>query len=237
MEEVINGGPWLFQGQPIVLQRWESGMALRRHKLTQVPIWIKLRHLPIEFWTEEGLSMMASGIGRPLYLDAITKACTRLNFARVCVMLDVSSTLPKHIVILAPTKDGGEVPCRVDVEYEWIPPKCKECRFLGHRMADCTNKPKSTKPLIAVYVKRRKDENVVNTDETSVPKSTNAPMPVVTKHTSPTEMKPSNGNITEVDKGKAIIVYNPFDALLLHDDDTGNFYGGPKECSPAMGVP
>ncbi|KAL2226340.1 UNVERIFIED_CONTAM: hypothetical protein Sindi_1992700 [Sesamum indicum] len=43
----------------------------------------------IELWTDEGLSTVASGIGRPLYPDTITRACTRLDFTRVCVMLDV----------------------------------------------------------------------------------------------------------------------------------------------------
>ncbi|KAK4384607.1 hypothetical protein Sango_3043900 [Sesamum angolense] len=94
MEEVIEGGPWLFQGQPIVLQKWESGMALRKLKHTQVPVWIKLRYLPVELWTTEGLSTVASGISKPLYPDAITRACTRLDFARVCVMLDISSNYP-----------------------------------------------------------------------------------------------------------------------------------------------
>ena len=74
MEEVIEGGPWLFQGQPIVLQKWEPGMAMRKLKHTQVPVWIKLRHLPLEFWTTEGLSTVASGVGKPLYPDAITRA-------------------------------------------------------------------------------------------------------------------------------------------------------------------
>ncbi|KAL2251386.1 UNVERIFIED_CONTAM: hypothetical protein Sindi_2260900 [Sesamum indicum] len=67
MEEVIEGGPWLFQGQPIVLQKWEPGMVMRKLKHTQVPIWILLRHLPVELWIEEGLSMVASGVGKPLY--------------------------------------------------------------------------------------------------------------------------------------------------------------------------
>ncbi|KAK4381323.1 hypothetical protein Sango_2979200 [Sesamum angolense] len=96
MEEVIEGGPWLYLGQPIVLQKWEPGMVLRKLKHTEVPVWIKLRHLPVELWTTEGLSTVASGIGRPLYPDAITRACTRLDFARVCVMLNVSSKLPKR---------------------------------------------------------------------------------------------------------------------------------------------
>ncbi|KAL2223555.1 UNVERIFIED_CONTAM: hypothetical protein Sindi_3101100 [Sesamum indicum] len=84
MEEAIEGGPWLFHGQPIVFQKWEPRMAMRKLKHTQVPVWIRLRHLPVELWTVEGLSTVASGIGRPLYPDAITRACTRLDFARVC---------------------------------------------------------------------------------------------------------------------------------------------------------
>ncbi|KAL0349782.1 UNVERIFIED_CONTAM: hypothetical protein Sradi_4127400 [Sesamum radiatum] len=110
MEEVIEGAPWLFHGQPIVLQKWQYGMAFRKHFHTQVPIWIKLRHLLVEFWTEEGLSMVASGVGRPLYPDAITKTCTRLDFARVCVMLNYNSKLPKYIVVMQPTEDGALTP-------------------------------------------------------------------------------------------------------------------------------
>ncbi|KAL0455429.1 UNVERIFIED_CONTAM: hypothetical protein Slati_0882100 [Sesamum latifolium] len=145
MEEVIEGGPWLFQGQPIVLQKWEPGMVLRKLQHTQVPVWIKLRHLPVELWTTEGLSTVASGIGKPLYPDAITRACTRLDFARVCIMLDIHSKLPKHIVIMVPREDGGETPCKVDVEYEWLPPKCTACMTLGHSAKGCpTQKPAPT---------------------------------------------------------------------------------------------
>ncbi|KAL0428128.1 UNVERIFIED_CONTAM: hypothetical protein Slati_2987600 [Sesamum latifolium] len=114
--EVIEGGPWLFQGQPIVLQRWESGMALWKHRHTQVPVWIKLRHLSVEFWIPDGLSTVASGAECQLYLDAIIKACRRLDFARVCVMLDFNSTLPKHLVVLVPRDDGSETPCLVDID-------------------------------------------------------------------------------------------------------------------------
>ncbi|KAK4380915.1 hypothetical protein Sango_3020600 [Sesamum angolense] len=49
MEDIIEGGPWLFQGQPIVLQYWEPGMSLRRQKHRQIPVWIRLKHLPMEY--------------------------------------------------------------------------------------------------------------------------------------------------------------------------------------------
>ncbi|KAL0295563.1 UNVERIFIED_CONTAM: hypothetical protein Scaly_3099500 [Sesamum calycinum] len=119
------------------------------------PVWIKLRHLPVELWTTEGLSTVASGIGRPLYPDAITRACTRLDFARVCVMLNVSSKLPKHVVIMMPNELGGESACKVDVEYEWLPPKCKQCVSLGHSTATCPESNKIEKPKVAVYVQKR----------------------------------------------------------------------------------
>ncbi|KAL2252819.1 UNVERIFIED_CONTAM: hypothetical protein Sindi_0076600 [Sesamum indicum] len=152
MEEVIEGGPWLFHGQPIVLQKWEPGMAMRKLKHTQVPVWIKLRHLPLEFWTTEGLSTVASGVGKPLYPDAITRACTRLDFARICVMIDVTQKIEKHNIIMTPDEDGGETPCKVDIEYEWLPPKCTGCMTLGHSVKECSliNPHKQTKPPVKV---------------------------------------------------------------------------------------
>ncbi|KAL2250235.1 UNVERIFIED_CONTAM: hypothetical protein Sindi_2497200 [Sesamum indicum] len=86
-------------------------MAMRKLQHKHVPIWIKLRHLPMEYWTTDGLSTVASGVGRPLYPDAITRACTRLDFARVCVMIDVAQTLPKHIIVMTPDENEGETPC------------------------------------------------------------------------------------------------------------------------------
>ncbi|KAL0299868.1 UNVERIFIED_CONTAM: hypothetical protein Sangu_3150700 [Sesamum angustifolium] len=146
MEDVIEGGPWLFQGQPIVLQPWEQGMSLRRQKHTQIPVWIRLRHLPMEYWTDEGLSTVASGVGTPLYTDGITKDCSRLDFARVCVMLDFNSTLPKHLVVISPVlRNGKEDPKRIDVEYEWLPQRQKLLFFgtcisylSGEREKECS---------------------------------------------------------------------------------------------------
>ncbi|KAL2246308.1 UNVERIFIED_CONTAM: hypothetical protein Sindi_2899000 [Sesamum indicum] len=133
---------------------WEPGMAMRKLQHTQVPIWIKLRHLPMEYWTSEGLSTVASGVGKPLYPDAITRACTRLDFARVCVIIDINQKLTKHIVVMTPDEDGGETPCKVDVDYEWLPPKCATCMKVGHTTKECAiNKlEKPTKPPVKVYV-------------------------------------------------------------------------------------
>ncbi|KAL2235613.1 UNVERIFIED_CONTAM: hypothetical protein Sindi_1293500 [Sesamum indicum] len=235
--------PKLKEGQPIVLQKWELGMVLRKLQHTQVPVWIKLRHLPVEFWTEEGLSTVASGVGKPLYPDAITRACTRLDFARVCVMVDVTSNLPKHIIIMNPDEDGGESPCKVDVEYEWLPQKCNSCMTLRDSAKDCVlNKPKPAKPPITVCVPKvgtlqeptrpeqnrnhpRKDD-----DSTNIPsrpphmpdrnKSRPPPAPVVEKQREGREYTRNTTGPSREETGKALVIYNTFDALhLLGDTD------------------
>ncbi|KAL2224542.1 UNVERIFIED_CONTAM: hypothetical protein Sindi_3021900 [Sesamum indicum] len=217
MEEIIEGGPWLFQGQPIVLQKWEPGMAMRKLKHTQVPVWIKLRHLPMEFWTTEGLSTVASGVGKPLYPDAITRACTRLDFARVCVMIDATQKLHKHIIVMAPDEEGGETPCKVDIEYEWLPPKCTACMSLGHSNKDCalnkTRKP--MKPTVNVYVPK------VNVAQPQLPtKGRETMKPVVEEipkaHAGNRHVDQNHSKQEE--RGKAIVIYNAFDALHLIDD-------------------
>ncbi|KAL0283808.1 UNVERIFIED_CONTAM: hypothetical protein Sradi_6922600 [Sesamum radiatum] len=212
MEEVIEGGPWLFHGQAIVLQKWEPGMVLRKLQHTQVPVWIKLRHLPVELWTTDGLSVVASGVGKPLYPDAITRACTRLDFARVCVMLDISAKLLKHIVLMVPKEDGSEVACKVDVEYEWLPPKCTMCHSLGHSTKECpTTKPKP--PPVSVYIQKQTVQPQNHRD-----RPTEQPSQPVKPREPRTAAAGTNGN--SEDKGKAIVLFNAFDTLMeLEEDD------------------
>ncbi|KAL0290349.1 UNVERIFIED_CONTAM: hypothetical protein Sradi_7052300 [Sesamum radiatum] len=160
MEEIIEGGPWLFQGQPIVLQCWEPGMSLRRQKHTKIPVWIRLKHLPVEYWTDEGLSAVASG-GIPLYSDKITKSCSRLDYARVCILLDYNSVLPKHLVVISPIlHEGKEIPTKIDIEYEWLPQRCKLCCSLGHSAAACPEGRKGKSAPVVVFVKKKHSVNV-----------------------------------------------------------------------------
>ncbi|KAL2226610.1 UNVERIFIED_CONTAM: hypothetical protein Sindi_2019700 [Sesamum indicum] len=239
MEEAIEGGPWLFQ----------PGMAMRKLKHTQVTVWIRLKHLPIELWTVKGLSTVASGIGRPLYPDVITRACTRLDFARVCVMLDVSSKLPKHIIIMMPKEEGGEITCKINVEYEWLPPKCTSCMTLGHMAKVCAfTKPSNpAKPPVSVYVpktiparpppmqptqgmdKQREGRELPHgEDQERIPPSQGVDnQRKGREHKLPTQEennqregreRPRERRLSREEKGKAIAMYNTFDALQLLDD-------------------
>ncbi|KAL2251916.1 UNVERIFIED_CONTAM: hypothetical protein Sindi_2313900 [Sesamum indicum] len=169
--------------------------------------------------TSRGLSIVASGVGKPLYPDAITRACTRLDFARVCVMIDVTQKLQNHIIIMTPDEDGGETPCKIDIEYEWLPPKCTGCMALGHSVKECTStKPqKQTKPPIKVYVPKTNVLQPPAPKERQKKRETMVEVNDATrgdKSVEHDECEPSYHK----EKGKEVIIYNPFDTLNLIDD-------------------
>ncbi|KAL0405619.1 UNVERIFIED_CONTAM: hypothetical protein Slati_3875800 [Sesamum latifolium] len=90
-------------------------------------------------------------------MDAITKACARLDYARDCVMLDYMSTLPKHLAIMSPHLiDGGQLPCKIDIKYKWIPQRCIKCKILGRVVSMCPllKKAGGGQVPVAVYEKK-----------------------------------------------------------------------------------
>ncbi|KAL0293397.1 UNVERIFIED_CONTAM: hypothetical protein Sradi_6938900 [Sesamum radiatum] len=238
MEDVIEGGPWLFQGQPIVLQPWEQGMSLRRQKHTQIPVWIRLRHLPMEYWTDEGLSTVASGVGTPLYTDGITKDCSRLDFARVCVMLDFNSALPKHLVVISPVlRNGKEDPKRIDVEYEWLPQRCKSCCSLGHVSATCpANVKKNVAPPLTIFVQKQPPKLDPKQPEQGVKlMEDHRPAPNSGLESAGPEHPQGNSGYSGLNKGKDIVLHNSYSALAIPEAaGTENQITGPNGSSPMM---
>ncbi|KAL0319699.1 UNVERIFIED_CONTAM: hypothetical protein Sradi_5231400 [Sesamum radiatum] len=145
--------------------------------------------------------------------------CMRLDFARVCAMLNISSKSAKTSRYYDTKGGGGEIACKIDVEYEWVPPKCTSCMSLGHSIVACPTNKLVTKPRVSVYlhrpiIEKRKDlpPNVTCGDSGK-----------------PHDMEDDQHN-TKVDlvkpltneggKGKELMIYNSFDTLMTVDDGT-----------------
>ncbi|KAL2228513.1 UNVERIFIED_CONTAM: hypothetical protein Sindi_1831000 [Sesamum indicum] len=181
------------------------------------------------------LSTVASGVGKPLYPDAITRACTRLDFARVCVMIDVTHKMTKHIIVMAPDEDGGETPYKVDVEYEWLPPKCTTCMSLGHAAKECAlNKPhKPTEPPVNVYVPK---VNVPPPKSPAKEQRKTKPVAVDLPRANAGDMHVERNSSKQNERGKAIVISNAFDALHLIDDADEHSWG-PNTSNPMCNDP
>ena len=71
-EAILEGGPWHIAGQPLILRNWQPRLQLSKEALSKIPIWIHIYGVPLELWNEEGLSHIASIIGKPLHVDKLT---------------------------------------------------------------------------------------------------------------------------------------------------------------------
>ncbi|KAJ9535522.1 hypothetical protein OSB04_un001343 [Centaurea solstitialis] len=147
MKYVLENGPWMINGVPLFVKKWEVGYYLERPDLKKLPVWVNLYGVPLEVWNVKGLSELASGIGVPLALDRATeerclKQMGRAGFARVLVEVTADRSICDEVVCLMPSLDGlSEKEVIVRAEYSWKPPRCSHCCTFGHSFAACGMRP------------------------------------------------------------------------------------------------
>lgn len=142
MPWALEGGPWYIANMPLLLQKWVPGFNFEKLSTSKIPLWVKLRKVPLELFTCEGLSQISSAIGNPLYLDRATEHRLRVDFARVCIEVDSGEELPSSIEV--DIEGVGKVD--IIVEYPWKPTVCAICKKFGHHDQTCTGVKEVWKP-------------------------------------------------------------------------------------------
>ncbi|KAA0049770.1 Exo_endo_phos domain-containing protein/DUF4283 domain-containing protein [Cucumis melo var. makuwa] len=92
----------------------------------------------MKLWTEAGLAVVASVVGKPISLDLANKKRHRLSYARVCIELEGGSNMPAEITVSLRGVDFN-----VSVNYEWKPRKCNLCCAFGHSGSKCSRSVES----------------------------------------------------------------------------------------------
>ena len=82
---VLEAGPWLFAGRPIILQLWHPKQPLTKEPQRKIPLWVKFYNVPLSLLSPAGFSYVASTIGRPLHADSLTEEIKIITFAKICV--------------------------------------------------------------------------------------------------------------------------------------------------------
>nr|GEX80321.1 high-affinity nitrate transporter [Tanacetum cinerariifolium] len=110
-----------------------------------LPLWVKLFNVTIEAWTVNGISVIASRLGKPRIKDKTTRMCSegtgRVGYARVLVEVQAEKEFKNMIEICY--KSGLMLrKCSkfVEVEYTWKPPICSHYRVFGHVDNKCGKK-------------------------------------------------------------------------------------------------
>ncbi|GKG16820.1 zinc knuckle CX2CX4HX4C containing protein, partial [Tanacetum coccineum] len=103
--------------------------------LTRIPVWVKLHNI--------GKPIIATQIGKSIMLDSFTSSmCTdswgRSSFARCLIKVRADATLKDSVTMGIPLPDGeGITKETIQVEYEWKPPCCDQCKIFGHVYDQC----------------------------------------------------------------------------------------------------
>ncbi|GJX48838.1 reverse transcriptase domain-containing protein [Tanacetum coccineum] len=154
MDQVLEKGPWLIRKSPIILNKWTACVSLKKGEVTKVPVWVKLYNVPVLAYSEDGLSLIATQIGKPIMLDAFTSSmCVeswgRISFARALIEISASSVLKKEVIMAVPEPEeegDGYIKEVIRVEYEWKPPHCVDCQSFGHETNLCPKRVREELP-------------------------------------------------------------------------------------------
>lgn len=113
--------------------------------------------MPLLAYSEDGLSLIATQVGKPIMLDAFTSSMCfdswgrisyassmcfdswgRISYARALVEISSESELKHEVTMAIPKKDdSGIISACIKVEYEWKPPHCSLCKVFGHDQNGC----------------------------------------------------------------------------------------------------
>ena len=81
-------------------------MAIERDMLDKIPVWIRFPDLPVDWWSIDSISRIASLIGNPLYIDGPTGKGDRIAYARCCVDIGLGDELPSTVKLREEGEDA-----------------------------------------------------------------------------------------------------------------------------------
>ncbi|GJV80330.1 copia protein [Tanacetum coccineum] len=119
LEAILEGGPWLIR---------------------------KLHDVRIQVFEEDGISLIATFIGKPVTLYSYTSSmCNdswgRSSFAQCLIKVNSEADLVDIATIDIPLLTGDDFTKEtIRVKYEWRPPRCDLCKIFGHVHDHCPNK-------------------------------------------------------------------------------------------------
>ncbi|XP_071739330.1 uncharacterized protein [Rutidosis leptorrhynchoides] len=153
MNEVIEKGPWIVNGKPLFVDKWNPDINIEKVEPNKLPLWVKLVNVPLKAWNTKGLSTIASKLGNPLVMDSMTASMChngvgRVSYARVMIEVEAAKGYPDHIDIRY--KDSMNLTKgikKVKVEYDWKPALCQHCAVFGHNHDVCKVRPRTSTEL------------------------------------------------------------------------------------------
>lgn len=142
LETVLTAGAWTFNDWSLTLERWVENPSDDYLKI--LPIWIRLRNIPVNYNTAETIQEIAEHIGQVTHVAFDPLKPHNRGFVRVRVLFDTTRPLKNSRKLQLPS---GEI-VDIGIEYERIRKRCYQCQRLTHDKERCPFNP-SNRQVIA----------------------------------------------------------------------------------------
>ncbi|XP_023638025.1 uncharacterized protein LOC17876969 [Capsella rubella] len=130
---VVDIGFWQAGNCAYTVYPWSPEGPMELEELHSAPTWAILKRVPPQLYSLEGISVIASGIGKPLHTEKSRLDPINIGSTKVKVLINLHFSLPTTVVV----KDVQGNTARVEVEYPRPPPKCLNCGRYGHLLSRC----------------------------------------------------------------------------------------------------
>lgn len=131
LEEILEKGVHTFNDWTLAIDRWMENPP--PDYLQFIPIWVQIRNIPINYYTEEAITALGDIVGKTIEVAFDPEKPQCQEYVRVLVRFDVSRPLRKTKVVILP--EGGSSIVRYN--YERIQKRCYECQRLNHEKDKC----------------------------------------------------------------------------------------------------
>ncbi|MCH94785.1 hypothetical protein A2U01_0015752 [Trifolium medium] len=133
MEAVLNGGPWTFDNNMLLLERVQLGMQIEHIPLFHATLWVQIHNLPMGLMKEKVGIELANYIGSFVEYDKNNNTSFWRQFMRIRVKIDVRQPLKKDTKVK--NKEGAW--CTINFKYEKLGVFCFVCGIMGHAENRC----------------------------------------------------------------------------------------------------
>jgi hypothetical protein len=133
MEAVLQGGPWAFNNQMLIMERVQLGVQIENIPLHHVDFWVQVHNLPMGLMAERVGKTLANYIGSFVEYDKNNKGSFWREYMRIRVRVDIRQPLKKDSKV----KNQGGNWCTVNFKYEKLGVFCFVCGLIGHHENRC----------------------------------------------------------------------------------------------------
>ena len=129
----MRGGPWTFDNQLLLLQRWKKGMTVGNIHMESTSFWVQIWDAPFDMILSQVVREVGSWLGTVEEVERRNRKDDINMFMRVCMALPIAKPLGRGGFIFG--SDGDKM--WVSFKYERLPMFSHFCGILGHDLKHC----------------------------------------------------------------------------------------------------